>query len=518
MPEAETPKPTPPEAAPTQPAPVAAEVKVTVEPPTDWRRVHLWHIQPVRDALVVLLVLGIFQLGYVLRGVTVPLLLAVLLAYLFEPLVDRMTRGDRMRRPFAAGVIIAAMVIGVGGPVLLGVGFAAVQTVSYTQTLATNLGKLQASLAAPNDAALADAVPERWRPFRDFAVGIETAPRLPPPEPEEAGAAAPESPAAPKATAPAEPGTPGTSGKAAGAATKGGEVPKADPALAQAEQKVDIEAEQRPIERLIARSSSYLREFFEAAAKFIGKGALGAGATAVQAALRFVAGAAVLVFSLFLTLFFFFFISSSWPRVKGSAMQLIPQWSRGRTLDILAKMDRVIAAFIRGRLIIMAIMCVSFIITYWLIGVPAAIVVGLVGGVLAIVPYLAMITLPACWLLMWLQPVGPEWQQTWWWILFAPPVAYYLIQTTDDYFWTPRIQGKATDMDTPTILFTVLAGATLAGFYGVLVAIPVGACLKIIIREAWHPRVKAWAEGRVRDILPLSRYSPLEAKGESKNV
>lgn len=511
MPEADSNTPAHPLATPAAPPP-ATEVKVTVEPPTDWRRVHLWHIQPVRDALVVLMVLGIFQLGYILRGVTVPLLLAVLLAYLFEPVVSRLTRRERIGRPVAAGIIIAAMAIGIGGPVLLGAGFAAVQSVSYTQTLASSLGKLQASLANPGDAALADDVPARWRPFRDFVVGIEAAPREPATSaPETSG---PVAPTAPGAAPPAEAAPAEASETVAGAAATA----VVDPAVVEAERHIDAQAEQRPVERLIAWSSAYLRQNAEAIAKFVGKGAMGTGAGAVQAALRLVKGVGVLVFSLFLTLFFFFFISSSWLRVKRSAMELIPHWSRGRTLDILVKMDRVIAAFIRGRLIIMAIMCVMFVITYWLIGVPAALLVGIVGGVLAIVPYLAMITIPACWLLMWLQPVGPEWQQTWWWVLFAPPVVYYLVQTVDDYVLTPRIQGKATDMDTPTILFTVLAGATLAGFYGVLVAIPVGACLKILIREAWHPRVKAWAEGRVRDILPISRYSPLEAKGETKNV
>lgn len=514
--------------ASSDPAPAstpATEVKVTVEPPTDWKRVHLWHLQPVRDGLVVLLALGIFQLGYVLRGVTVPLLLAVLLAYLFEPLVDRLTRGDRIRRPVAAGLIIACMVIGVGGPVVLGLSFAAVQSVSYGQTLATNLGRLQASLAAPDDVALAEQVPDRWRPFRDFLVGIEAAPRIPPPEAEPPKTPEPEKPTDAAAgadkpgTPPAEPPTK----PAPSADDKTGEKPPTDdqssgqparsPIQEAAAREIEAQAEQRPVERIIAWSSGFLRQNAEAIAKFLGKGAVGTGAGAVQALAGFVKGAALLLFSLFLTLFFFFFLSSSWPRVKRSAMELIPHWSRGRTLDILTKMDRVIAAFIRGRLIIMAIMCVSFIIAYWLIGVPAALLVGIVGGILAIVPYLALITIPACWLLMWLQPVGPEWQQTWWWIIFAPPVVYYLIQTTDDYFWTPRIQGKATDMDTPTILFTVLAGATLAGFYGVLVAIPVGACIKILFRETWHPRLKAWAEGKVRDILPLSRYSPVEAKG-----
>jgi predicted PurR-regulated permease PerM len=50
----------------------------------------------------------------------------------------------------------------------------------------------------------------------------------------------------------------------------------------------------------------------------------------------------------------------------------------------------------------------------------------------------------------------------------------------------------------------------LLGFYGMLLAVPVAACLKIVFRESFWPRFKAWAEGRVKDFLPVSRYDPTE--------
>ena len=52
-----------------------------------WRDLHLWQIQPVRDVLVGLAVVGLFILGDATSIVTVPLLLAILIAYLFEPVI-----------------------------------------------------------------------------------------------------------------------------------------------------------------------------------------------------------------------------------------------------------------------------------------------------------------------------------------------------------------------------------------------------------------------------------------------
>src|SRR5437773_1399244 len=61
------------------------------ESPKDIQRLHLLQIQPVRDLLVILLVVGLFWVGYILRPVTIPLLVALGLAYLVEPLVRRLT-------------------------------------------------------------------------------------------------------------------------------------------------------------------------------------------------------------------------------------------------------------------------------------------------------------------------------------------------------------------------------------------------------------------------------------------
>ena len=52
------------------------------------RRLHLWQIQGVRDVILGAFILGVVYLGYALSSVTVPLLLGLLLAYLFEPLVQ----------------------------------------------------------------------------------------------------------------------------------------------------------------------------------------------------------------------------------------------------------------------------------------------------------------------------------------------------------------------------------------------------------------------------------------------
>jgi predicted PurR-regulated permease PerM len=88
-------------------------------------------------------------------------------------------------------------------------------------------------------------------------------------------------------------------------------------------------------------------------------------------------------------------------------------------------------------------------------------------------------------------------------VVLAPVVVFAVAQAMDDYVLTPRIQGQSTDMNTPAILFASLAGGVLAGVYGLLLAIPVAACLNILLKEVFWPKFKEWAEGRASDFLPI---------------
>ena len=85
----------------------------------------------------------------------------------------------------------------------------------------------------------------------------------------------------------------------------------------------------------------------------------------------------------------------------------------------------------------------------------------------------------------------------------APIVVQGISQVLDDYILSPLIQGKSTDMSMPLILFASIAGGVLGGFYGLLLAIPVAACLKILFEEMVLPRIKAWASGDAPDVLPI---------------
>jgi len=450
--------------------------------PKSWFALHLWQIQFVRDAILIALVVGAVMLGYTLRTVTIPMLLAVALAYLFEPVVAAVTRSGRVSRQVVAVFIIFLAAVLVVVPVTLGVGFGVLQGAKYSQFVARNIDMTIKSVNAPGDARLRELLPERgWRQIRDSIVEEEKKRKA-----SLEGAAPGEGSAAVNAADPAVDGA--------------GSEPGVDPevVVSTGESHGPV-GEPSELYQLLMFVGVWLKT--NAAA--LAKSALAAGTGAVDAAVTTLGSIFKFGFGGFLTAFFFFFFSTGYGRLLAFWHSLIPERRRGVVVDLLAQMDAVVAGFVRGRLTICSILIVYYSLAYWGIGVPAPLVVGLCVGLLTLVPYAAGAAVPVVMVLLWLSPPAGSIRDEWWWVVGAPLVVLTFQQLLDDYLLTPRIQGKTTNMDTPTILFASIAGGVLAGFYGLLLAIPVAACIKILLREVVWPRVRAWIQGRAEDPLPF---------------
>ena len=138
-------------------------------------------------------------------------------------------------------------------------------------------------------------------------------------------------------------------------------------------------------------------------------------------------------------------------------------------------------------------------------GVPYGIALGTLTGALSIVPYLGGVGLPIAVGLLDVDQFGlpPDARMAVWGILLWPTVVFVVVQTIEGYLLTPVIAGKATNLDPVTIVVAILAGGSVAGVYGMLLAIPIAACGKIVLTRIVMPRLLEFARGRVADPLPL---------------
>lgn len=445
-------------------------------------RLHLWQIQWVRDLMMIAAVVGVLYIGYQIRIVTVPMLLALTLAYLFEPLVRWLgTRRLCSRRAAAIGIIGATFFILVV-PLTLGAGFAVVQGAKAASELAGNISKVQKSAAAPSDEELRSAVPQgAWASIRDFLA---------------------ERPARKEQSI-----TPGAAGPSAvPQPAPGAPPPPHEGVIAQLAGREEMrELGQRAIDWLNAHAGELSQS--------LGRRVASSGADAARAAFTTAATIGSLVLQAVLTALFFYFFSTGWGKVLEFWESFIPEAQRARAMDILRMMDRAIAGFVRGRITICFIAGSYFTLMYWLAGVPMPLLMGPLIGVLFIVPFMQTLGVPVAMILMWLQGVhGPIFAPElfagsggFWWILIAPISIHVSANVIDDYFLTPTIQGKHTDLAIPMIVFSSIAGGALAGVYGLLLAIPVAACLRILMKEVFWPRIQAWVRGEAKDMLPIGR-------------
>lgn len=87
-------------------------------------------------------------------------------------------------------------------------------------------------------------------------------------------------------------------------------------------------------------------------------------------------------------------------------------------------------------------------------------------------------------------------------ILIWPSLAYLAVQFIESWLLTPWVQSQSMDMHAVTVLIVVFIGGALGGFYGLLLAIPVAACLKILVQELLLPRLARHATNPSSSIRP----------------
>lgn len=218
--------------------------------------------------------------------------------------------------------------------------------------------------------------------------------------------------------------------------------------------------------------------------------AVGLGAGAVFLGLSFLSYAAIF---LLVTAFCFFVFSWKLEELKQWFAAFVPKPYRAETFRILGMMDETVSAIVRGRLIQSLCVMIVLSIGWWIVGVPYWLLLGVLGGALNLLPFAAVLSWPLAVLLTVVDKANGGTMAIVWAIVW-PTVVYLIAQSMDGWVIEPLVQGKATGMDALTVLLVVLAGGALLGLLGVVLAVPIAACIKILSQELLLPKLRAFAE------------------------
>lgn len=176
------------------------------------------------------------------------------------------------------------------------------------------------------------------------------------------------------------------------------------------------------------------------------------------------------VISWLIVLLYLIFIMLDYERLTLSFRQLVPFSHRKRVFRILDDIKYSMNRYFRGQFLISMLVGVLFSIGFVIIGLPMAVVFGLFIGILNMVPYLQLISLPIDFLLCLVAAVSG--QAEFWPILWASLAVYVVVQLIQDLLLTPKIMGKAMGLNPAIILLSLSIWGCLLGFLGLIIALP----------------------------------------------
>ena len=177
---------------------------------------------------------------------------------------------------------------------------------------------------------------------------------------------------------------------------------------------------------------------------------------------------------IFIGLMYLIFLMIDFPRIRANWSSYVPEKYRDKARTLVHDVDRNMNAYFRGQGLVALIVGILFAIGFCIIGMPMGIAMGLIIGVLNLVPYMQALGIPPCILLCLVQSAQtgrPIWV-TIWVTLLCMALVFVVVQTLQDMVLTPKIMGKVTGMGPAAILLSLSIWGALFGVIGMIIALP----------------------------------------------
>jgi predicted PurR-regulated permease PerM len=194
-------------------------------------------------------------------------------------------------------------------------------------------------------------------------------------------------------------------------------------------------------------------------------------------AVEYIAGASLSLLSgavdFFLVLFLIFYLLYDFQAVRTRLINIVPTSKRPLAEELLSIVDTNVGTFIRGSLVRCLIVGIVTGLTLYFAGMPYALLLGLLAGIFNFILYLGpyIAAVPA--VLLSFSPLTP-----------SPLVVigiYVVIQILDGMLLAPVVLGRVVKLRPITVIVAILAGGSLAGLLGMVLAVPVAGIIKSII-------------------------------------
>lgn len=181
------------------------------------------------------------------------------------------------------------------------------------------------------------------------------------------------------------------------------------------------------------------------------------------------------VLSWLLCLIYIIFILIDYPQIARGFKMIFPHKWRNTAMEVVHDVQHNMNSYFRGQGVVALCACVFYCIGFSIVGLPLAIPMGIMVGILYMIPYFQYVTLVPVAIICFIYSLGGHAE-------FLPMLGkcglvYVVSQSICDYVITPHIMGKEMGMNPAIILLSLSIWGSLLGIIGMIIALPVSALL-----------------------------------------
>jgi predicted PurR-regulated permease PerM len=184
-----------------------------------------------------------------------------------------------------------------------------------------------------------------------------------------------------------------------------------------------------------------------------------------------------------------FYILLDLPRTKAMVLELSPPRLRDEVAYVGSQMGRALGAFVRGQLLVATFVGVLSALALLLFDLPFWLIIGIATGLLNLVPLVGPFFGAAMAATVALLQARPS-------VAVIIVLMFTLIQQIDNHVITPLVQRTRVRLSPLVIVLALIAGGSVAGLLGVVIAVPAVTMVRIVAGHVWRTRVlgESWAE------------------------
>jgi predicted PurR-regulated permease PerM len=175
------------------------------------------------------------------------------------------------------------------------------------------------------------------------------------------------------------------------------------------------------------------------------------------------------------------FFLSQWPNMRDGLIAFAPPPYRPELNELYQRIRRVWMAYLRGQIVLMLIVGVVFTVAWTVIGIPGALVLGVIAGLLTLIPdvgpFLAAALAVAVALLE-----GSNWiPLSNFWVAGITVLAYLVLIGMKNFFLRPIVMGRSVHMNEALVFIIIMIATILEGILGALLIVPLYASTVLIL-------------------------------------